>query len=640
MTKKLLILAVALFAFCMPSSADAAVPGLRYMTVGVALPEWTGSCGWNCNTYSAVVNPEYFFNTVSPSGMYWVLFGAPSEYQTNAAQKVSASIVQQATQYRAGTGAFSAAQAEAAVTAALAAGQLTTPSNYSTTPLNYVLSVGAVVDSTGGLDQTRVTLRWYYAPGMVATLSRDTGNGAAYPSIAQGGRGEMNPLYAFRESIEDIFFSKAEAQSCGTSMPWSCGCDGCTVPIGSSNPWGTYHLFAATVATPTATLAANPTTVAQGDSSLLTWSSTGATACTGTNFDTGGLTSGSLSVAPWATTAYSVTCTGAGGTSAPANATVTVTPLGTPAGLSASCNTDGTQATLSWGAGSGASYYYVRVTPTNGGSCPAGWQIPAWGPTTCIPNPDSVGGLSTTFGTIVDQAYSFWVYAAHNGQYGTPGSGNFTCNNSAPQCSNGSDDDGDGMNDYPADPGCTSAGDTTEAPNPPPPPAAPTASLSCTPSSCTAPTGTPVTLTYGCTNSTSATLSTFGSLSPVSGGTRNATLAGGYELMCTGPGGSAPQSVSVSFTVPTVSITATPDRVDSTPPGGTSSIVWISSADITDCAITRNGAAFASGANSAGTPASNITTQTVFAASCTSGGVAGAATGQAIVNVLPRFEEF
>ena len=41
----------------------------------------------------------------------------------------------------------------------------------------------------------------------------------------------------------------------------------------------------------------------------------------------------------------------------------------------------------------------------------------------------------------------------------------------APACSNGADDDGDGKIDFPADPGCTSATDTSEVDPPPPPPA-------------------------------------------------------------------------------------------------------------------------------------------------------------------------
>ena len=80
---------------------------------------------------------------------------------------------------------------------------------------------------------------------------------------------------------------------------------------------------------PTATLTANPTSITSGQSSTLTWSSTNATSCTGTNFTASG-TSGSTSVSPTVTTTYSVTCTGAGGTSPAASATVTVSSAGTP----------------------------------------------------------------------------------------------------------------------------------------------------------------------------------------------------------------------------------------------------------------------------------------------------------------------
>ena len=79
---------------------------------------------------------------------------------------------------------------------------------------------------------------------------------------------------------------------------------------------------------PTATLAANPTSITSGQSSTLTWSSTNATCCTGTGFTASG-TSGSTNVSPTVTTTYSITCTGAGGTSPAASATVTVT-AGTP----------------------------------------------------------------------------------------------------------------------------------------------------------------------------------------------------------------------------------------------------------------------------------------------------------------------
>ena len=79
---------------------------------------------------------------------------------------------------------------------------------------------------------------------------------------------------------------------------------------------------------PTATLSTNPSTVDSGEACSLFWSSTNATSCTGVGFSTGGaianppggVSTGALTI----TTNYQMTCTGAGGTSAPAVATCTV----------------------------------------------------------------------------------------------------------------------------------------------------------------------------------------------------------------------------------------------------------------------------------------------------------------------------
>ncbi len=61
-----------------------------------------------------------------------------------------------------------------------------------------------------------------------------------------------------------------------------------------------------------ANLVANPSTVTTGQpSSILTWSSTGATSCTGTNLSTGGAISGSVTVSPTVDTLYTVTCSNA-----------------------------------------------------------------------------------------------------------------------------------------------------------------------------------------------------------------------------------------------------------------------------------------------------------------------------------------
>jgi hypothetical protein len=83
------------------------------------------------------------------------------------------------------------------------------------------------------------------------------------------------------------------------------------------------EFFTSGVMAPTATLSGNPTPIPSGQSSTLTWGSTNATSCTGTNFSTGNAVSGSVTVTPLTTTTYSVSCTGAVG-SASGSATVTV----------------------------------------------------------------------------------------------------------------------------------------------------------------------------------------------------------------------------------------------------------------------------------------------------------------------------
>lgn len=77
----------------------------------------------------------------------------------------------------------------------------------------------------------------------------------------------------------------------------------------------------------TAKLTASPSSITSGNSSLLTWSSTGADSCVGDGFSTGTgkATSGSKSVSPTSKTTYTVTCTGAGGSNSD-SATVNVTP--------------------------------------------------------------------------------------------------------------------------------------------------------------------------------------------------------------------------------------------------------------------------------------------------------------------------
>jgi hypothetical protein len=87
---------------------------------------------------------------------------------------------------------------------------------------------------------------------------------------------------------------------------------------------GTLRFTIGATPPPSVSLTANPTSINAGQSSTLTWSSAGATSCTGTNFNPSG-TSGLATVSPSTTTTYGITCTGAGG-SASAQATVSVGP--------------------------------------------------------------------------------------------------------------------------------------------------------------------------------------------------------------------------------------------------------------------------------------------------------------------------
>jgi hypothetical protein len=73
-----------------------------------------------------------------------------------------------------------------------------------------------------------------------------------------------------------------------------------------------------------ASISANPTVLATAGTTTVTWSSNGASSCTGTNFSTGGATSGSVPVGVSANTLFSVTCGNAQATSS-ANVLVSVT---------------------------------------------------------------------------------------------------------------------------------------------------------------------------------------------------------------------------------------------------------------------------------------------------------------------------
>jgi hypothetical protein len=93
----------------------------------------------------------------------------------------------------------------------------------------------------------------------------------------------------------------------------------------SSNPPGTTPTGAA----PAVQISADKTSIVQGQTAVLTWNATNATAVSIQPGQSGLAASGTLNVSPTATTTYTATATGPGG-SATASMTITVTPAAPP----------------------------------------------------------------------------------------------------------------------------------------------------------------------------------------------------------------------------------------------------------------------------------------------------------------------
>ncbi|MDE1919465.1 MAG: hypothetical protein KGH56_02075 [Patescibacteria group bacterium] len=117
-----------------------------------------------------------------------------------------------------------------------------------------------------------------------------------------------------------------------------------------------------------------------------------------------------------------------------------------------------------------------------------------------------------------------------------------------------------------------------------------------------------------------------------------------YQISCTGPGGTGNSNVAtVTVLIPTVSISANPDRVLS---GGSTTVSW-SATNVNSITITRNGApwqTFTAGASRSisGSAPDAITAQTSYVITATNNAsaTAAAATATKIVNVVSSFQEF
>lgn len=387
----------------------------------------------------------------------------------------------------------------------------------------------------------------------------------------------------------------------------------CTGPGGVS---GSYNK--AVTVTPSASVSASPTTIVSGNSSLITWSSVGATSCTGSNFNTGGATSGSTAVSPTSNTSYSMSCISADGhtgfsnveqivvTAPPAiNASCSVTPTSASTGQNVTWNASASGGTppytYEWtGSGNlvgsglsqiisytsaGLKYASIKVTDSATNLTP--WTQVHTANRRCSGTPTGVsywqavedgGTQAESEATVHEQASSsFW-----NPSWGTPPPGAFYTNpenycveedvriygctsictfgqnvklysGSGTRAVNG----GDPLNHV-------YATETVQPSVPVPTPntitmactnnvnvsaVLPTATLSAMPVSITM--GSSTALTWSSTDATSCTGTNFatgGSTSGSIGDTPAATTP--YTLVCSGPGGTATSSVTVSVTAP------------------------------------------------------------------------------------------
>jgi len=390
---------------------------------------------------------------------------------------------------------------------------------------------------------------------------------------------------------------------------------------------------------PTVTLTASPVSVGVGSSAVLSWSSTNATSCVAS----GGWTSnqnlsGSIFVTPTVTTAYTLTCSGLGG-SATKSVTVTVLPKpivtlsaalsSVPAGQSttltwSSINTTSCTASGAWTGTkttAGSATVVVNATGTYtltctgaGGSASQAVTISAIPlPTvtiTATPSTIAVGQSSTltwssTNATACTTSGGWAGITATSGSFVVaPISGILTYNIT-----------------------CTGLGGSASQSATVTVLPVPTLSLSASASSVAV--GQGVTLTWSSTNATACTASgAWSSQQPTSGSAIVTVNASGtYTLTCTGAGGSASQSVTISATpIPTTSLSASPTSVGTAQPF---TLSW-SSTNATAC--------FASGGWVGAQPISgNITISPkftdIYTLTCT--GAGGSVSQSVTVTVVP-----
>jgi trimeric autotransporter adhesin len=418
-------------------------------------------------------------------------------------------------------------------------------------------------------------------PGGKATQSATVSVKAPAPALSLS----VGPSAITKGGTATLNWSTANATACSASGAWS----GSKAPHGSQ--WtgaltsnATYSLTctgpggsatqSATVSVsthPTVTVSfyANMSTVASGAASKLTWSSSNATSCTASGGWSGskGVSGSQATAALTADTTFALTCTGTDG-SATQSTTVSVISAAPTVHLTASPNTvvSGNGSTLSW-------------SSTNA--------------TACLASGDWSGSKATT---------------------GSQATGALTANTTYELTCTGH--------------GGTAQQSTTVSVTQ----HTPTVTFVASPSTVTSGSGS--TLTWAATNATSCAVS--GAWSGAWSGTKGTsgsqatgalTANQTYGIMCTGAGGSATQSATVSVikAAPAVTLSASPSTVKS---GASTTLTW-NSTNATSC--TASGGWSGNESTSGSKTTTALTATTSYMLTCT--GTGGPASQSVTVTV-------
>jgi trimeric autotransporter adhesin len=539
-----------------------------------------------------------------------------------------------------GTLQWNAQDAQTCVASGGWTGPQPTSGTATTNPLNATTNFTLTCDGAGGSATQSVEIAVTGAPTVKlgATPATVAAGGASSLSWSAENATTCTASGAWQGTMATTGTTSTGALSKTTEYELTC-----TGAGGSATQSATVTVSALA---PSVTLSAAPSTVNSGSASTLTWSSANATACAASGAWSGNkpLSGSQSSGAVTASATYTLTCSGSGG-SATQSVTVSVKGAAPSVSLSANPSTvaSGLNSTVSWNAvnatSCSASGAWAGAKPVSGSQSTGALSSSSTYMLTCS-GPDGSAAQSAT----VSVKASTPTVSLSVGPSSVASGGSATLNwsaTNATSCSasgswsgakpaRGSQSTGALTADATYVLTCSSAGGSaTQSATVSVTKPAPTVSLSASPSSVIS--GNSSTLTWAASNATSCTASGAWSGSrPVSGSQPTGALSSNatYTLRCTGSGGTATQSATVTVSskpTATVSISATPSTVKS---GGNSSLTW-SSANATSCVASGAwaGAKALSGSQSTGA----LTANTTYSITCT--GTGGSATQSITVSV-------